>query len=136
MRILARCSLLLIPMAMLFTISGCTVKASTKTSTDGVLTFLSSTSWKSWVTVDGLVKDEYNAQSFEAINFENLKQNMAQGQGEYLASLGNLLGVTKQQQAEFFLLTQEKYALLIPSDETTPEDMLAALHRELVAKAS
>ena len=91
---------------------------------------------KSWVTADGLVKDEYKAQAFAAINFENLKQNMAQGQGEYLASLGNLLGVPKQQEAEFFLLTQEKYALLIPSDETTPEDMLAALHRELVAKAS
>ena len=97
MRILARCSLLLIPMAMLFTISGCTVKASTKTLTDGVLNFLSSTSGKSWVTADGLVKDEYKAQAFAAINFENLKQNMAQGQGEYLGSLGNLLGLPKQQ---------------------------------------
>ncbi len=136
MRILARCSLLLLPAAMLFTISGCTVKASTKTLTDGVLNFLSSTSGKSWVTADGLVKDEYKAQAFAAINFENLKQNMAQGQGEYLGSLGNLLGVPKEQQAEFFLLTQERYPLLIPSDETTPEEMLAALHRELVAKAS
>jgi len=62
---------------------------------------------------------------------------MAQGRGEYLASLGTLLGVPRDHQAECFALTQEKYPILVRflvrSDRTTPGEMQAALNRELSA---
>ncbi|HEY6085228.1 MAG TPA: DUF3015 family protein [Nitrospira sp.] len=59
--------------------------------------------------------------------FESLAQEMAQGQGEHLASLAALLGIPEQAQPEFFALVQEKYTLLVGSDETTAITMLQAL---------
>ena len=70
---------------------------------------------------------------FAHVNFDNLKQNMALGHGEYLASFGTLLGVAPRHQAKFFTLTQERYAVLFASDRTTPAEMLAALKCELAA---
>ena len=59
--------------------------------------------------------------------FESLAQEMAQGQGEHLASLAALLGVPEEAQPEFFALVQEKYTLLVGSDDTTAVTMLQAL---------
>jgi hypothetical protein len=59
--------------------------------------------------------------------FDSLKQEMAQGQGEHLASLATLLGVSSEDQPVFFSLVQEKYALLVQSEETTPIVMLQAI---------
>ncbi len=52
---------------------------------------------------------------------------MAQGHGEYLASLWALLGGTDDQAAAFYTRTQEAYPLLLPAQQTTPEEMLVAL---------
>jgi hypothetical protein len=68
---------------------------------------------------------------FANLNFDNLSQEMAQGGGEHLASLATLLGVPAEQQPAFFAMTQEKYASLIQSGETTPAAMLTALHEAM-----
>ena len=115
------------------TLSGCTIKATLKTVTDGVVNILSSTSGKSWLTEDGLVKTEEKVNVFAAMNFDNLKQDMAKGEGEYLASLGTLLGIPDSQQDEFSTLAKERYQALVPSETTTPGEMVAALSRELSA---
>src|SRR5436309_3850059 len=47
--------------------------------------------------------------------FESLAQEMAQGQGEHLASLATLLGVPEEDQQEFFALVQAKYSILVGS---------------------
>jgi len=70
---------------------------------------------------------------FASLTFENLSQEMAQGGGEHLASLATILGVPAEQQPEFFALTQEKYAALIQSGETTPAAMLKALQEAMAA---
>ena len=70
---------------------------------------------------------------FANLNFDNLSQEMAQGGGEHLASLATLMGVPAEQQPAFFALTQEKYATLIQSGETTPAAMLKALHETMAA---
>ncbi len=62
------------------------------------------------------------------INFENLSQEMAQGQGEHLASLATLMGVPADQQPAFFALAQEKYTTLTQSGETAPVAMIKALN--------
>lgn len=111
--------------AFVLALSSCTSDNTTDT--------LSTTTPGLWFTGDGLVKDGQKVNAFAALNFENLKHDMAQGRGEYLASLGTLLGVPRDHQAEFFALTQEKYPILVRSDRTTPGEMLAALNRELSA---
>lgn len=73
--------------------------------------------------------------------FESLAQEMAQGQGEHLASLAALLGVSEEAQPEFFALVQEKYTILVGSDDTTAVTMLQALQaamaeRHALAKVS
>jgi hypothetical protein len=87
-------------------------------------------------TNDGIVKNNEKVDVFASVNFENLKQNMAQGQGEYLTSFANLLGVSENLQPVFFTLTQEQYASLIKSEATTPSEMLVALNHELSSHPS
>ena len=70
---------------------------------------------------------------FANLNFENLSQEMAQGGGEHLASLATLMGVPAEQQPAFFAMTQEKYATLIQSGDTTPVAMLKALQETMAA---
>jgi hypothetical protein len=114
-------------------LSACTTKGTIKATTDPTTDILSSTSGKTWFTEEGLVRDDYRIIAFATINFENLKDEMAQGRGEYLTSLGSLLGVAKDRQAEFSAWTQDRYPLLVGTDRTTPNEMLASLNRQMVA---
>jgi len=68
------------------------------------------------------------------VNFENLAQEMAQGQGEHLTSLASLLGVPAEYQPTFCAMVQERYTRLIQSGETTPVAMLAALHEAMAGQ--
>ena len=122
---------LLSALSLTLTSSSCTLKATLDTTSDGTTNFLSSTTPGAWFTGDGLVKSEYKPIAFTTLNFENLKQDMAQGRGEYLGSLGTLLGVPGDHQADFFALTREKYPILFVSDRTTPGEMLAVLQQAL-----
>jgi len=66
--------------------------------------------------------------------FESLAEEMAQGQGEHLASLAALLGVPADAQPEFFALIQEKYSILVGSDDTTAVTMLQALQAAMAER--
>jgi Protein of unknown function (DUF3015) len=85
-------------------------------------------------TNDGKVMSQHQATMFAEVNFENLAQDMAQGQGEHLASLATLLGVPSEYQPTFFAMTQEKYTKLIQSGEASPVAMLAALHEAMAGQ--
>lgn len=91
------------------------------------------TSGTSECSEDGMVKSELKVLFFASVNFENLKQDMARGQGEYLASLAALLGVSEGQQPEFFAMTQENYASLFTSEQTAPSEMLTVLKQKMLA---
>jgi len=66
--------------------------------------------------------------------FESLAEEMAQGQGEHLASLAALLGVPEEAQPEFFALVQEKYTSLVGADDTTALTMLQALQAAMAER--
>lgn len=123
---------LVITVALALAVSACTFKATTKEITDTTSNITGTTSGKSWFE-GGLVKTGEEVNAFADLNFENLKQDMAAGHGEYLASLGTLMGIAAAQQAEFFSLAQAHYTTLIRSEQTTPAEMLAAIHQILVA---
>ena len=79
-------------------------------------------------TNDGQFWAEHKVNAFAALNFENLTQDMAQGHGEHLTSLATLMGVPADQQPAFFAMTQEKYASLVKTGDTSPVAMIKALN--------
>ena len=79
-------------------------------------------------TNDGKVMAEQKTTLFAELNFENLSQEMAQGQGEHLASLATLMGVPDEHQAEFFAMTQERYTSLVKTGEASPVAMVKAIN--------
>ncbi len=116
-------------------VSACTFKGTTKQTTDTTSNVTGTTSGKSWFE-GGLVKKDQEVNAFADLNFDNLKQNMAAGHGEYLASLGSLMGVLPAHQNEFFALTQAQYTTLVGSEQTTPVEMLVALNQILTSHAT
>ena len=79
-------------------------------------------------TNDGKFWAEQKVNAFASLNFENLAQDMAQGQGEHLASMATLMGISAAQQPAFFAMTQEKYASLVAAGETSPIALVKALN--------
>jgi hypothetical protein len=79
-------------------------------------------------TNDGQFWTEQKVNAFAALNFDNLAQDMAQGQGEHLASLATLMGIPADQQPAFFAMTQERYAYFVSAGESSPAAMVKALN--------
>jgi hypothetical protein len=64
------------------------------------------------------------------LNFENIKQDMAQGHGEYLSSLSTLMGIPQDRQASFFAHAQSRYPFVI-EHQSSPEEVIALLGNRL-----
>jgi DUF3015 family protein len=94
--------------------------------TETINNILSSTSGRSWFTEDGLVKEDQRANAFMAFNFENIKQDMAKGQGEYLASLSTLMEIPSERRASFYAYAQSCYPLVV-QQKSNPQETLIQL---------
>ena len=99
----------------------------TKATVDTFAKFTSSTSPEEFFNADGVVQESQKARLFTAVVFENLEQDIARGNGEYLTSLGVLLKIPEGEQDEFRARSQSVYPLLFASDRRTAESMLATL---------
>jgi hypothetical protein len=115
----------------LLTLSACTFKGTTEQVTDTTQNTTVSTSGRSWFTNDGLVRQGEHVNAFAALNYDNLTHDMAFGGGEYLASLGTLLGVPDDQRMAFFQVAQSHYTTLAQSDNATALHLMAGLDRSL-----
>lgn len=104
---------------VLFSLSACSV-------TETISNFLSSTSGKSWFTEDGLIKTDHRVQAFMAFNFENIKQDMARGQGEYLDSLSTLMEIPPDHRASFYAHAQSRYPFIV-QHRSGPQEALVQL---------
>ena len=98
-----------------------------KATVDTFAKFTSSTSPGEFINADGIVLESQKARLFTAVVFENLEQDIARGNGEYLTSLAVLLKIPAGEQDEFRTRSQTKYPLLFASDWRTAESMLAML---------
>jgi DUF3015 family protein len=98
-----------------------------KATVDTLGKFTSSTSPGEWINADGLVEESQKARLFTAVVFENLEQDVARGNGEYLTSLAELLKVPPGEQDEFRTRIQSNYPLLFAPDRRTAENMLGML---------
>jgi len=113
---------------LILTLSGCSI-------TETINDILSSTSGRSWFTEDGLVKADHRVDAFMTLNFENVKQDMARGQGEYLSSLSTLMRVPQDREASFFVHAQSRYPFVI-EHQSSPEEVIALLRSTLPTATS
>jgi hypothetical protein len=105
--------------ALALSLSACSV-------TETISNFLSSTSGRSWFTEDGLIKADQRVNAFMVFNFENIKQDMARGQGEYLDSLTTLMAVPPDRRTSFYAHAQSQYPHVVQHG-STPEETLVLL---------
>jgi Protein of unknown function (DUF3015) len=103
------------------------VLMATTNGTFGSQTFGISTG-TSGCTNDGKIMADQKTTVFASLNFEALSAEMAQGQGEHLASLASLMGVPAENQPAFFAMTQERYTTLVKSGEASPVALVKALN--------
>lgn len=71
------------------------------------------------------------AVEFAKVNWMQLSANMASGQGEYLSTMADLMGVKPAQKPAFYGITKSKFSQLFPSTETTPEQLVKGLKVEI-----
>jgi Protein of unknown function (DUF3015) len=105
-------------------ISGCNTS---KATLDTFAKFTSSTSPGDWINADGVIKEHQKARLFTAVVFENLEQDIARGDGEYLTSLAVLLKVPSGEQEEFRTHSQRNYVRLFTPGGRTAESILGVL---------
>src|SRR5262245_24517422 len=118
----------LLPLLMLIG-SGCTLKATVKQTTDTTSNITGTTSGRSWFNEDGLLNPEHKLTAFAALNQTNVEQDLARGQGEYLTSLGTLMGLPNDRQAAFQAKAQGAFQTLLTSDQQDRLQQLRMLAR-------
>ena len=106
----------IVPVLMLLA-AGCTLKSTVKQTTDTTSNVTGTTSGRTWLNEDGMLNPEHKLTAFTALNQTNVEQDLARGQGEYLTSLGTLLGLPNGQQAAFHVKAQGAFQTLMTSDQ-------------------
>lgn len=114
---------------LLLLASGCTIKGTIKETTDTTSNVTGTTSGRTWWNEDGLLHPEHKLTAFLALNEANVEQDLARGRGEYVASLGTLLGLPDDQQAAFHTKAQANFEALTASDRDTQVRQVRALAR-------
>lgn len=89
--------------------------------------FTSSTSPRSWFSQDGVLKPEYKVTAFAAFNVENLREDLAKGEGEYGTSLMTLMGVPIEQHQEYLRDAQGRYPALFVDGRPAVESLVQDL---------
>lgn len=98
--------------SLVFGVTGCTIKSTVKQITDTTSNVTGTTSGEAWWNEDGHLKPDFKTTAFVSLNYDNLQQDLAAGQGEYLASVSRLLGVPGHQESAFFSEAQAGYAMM------------------------
>jgi len=122
-----RCALFALTGIAVTVLSGCTITGTIEEILDTTTNVTVSTSGRTWWNEDGLLKSEHKAIAFAAYNQANLEQDIANGGGEYLASLGSLLGVSEGGRPGFALGAQSQFQSLIRVDDRARLHTLRAL---------
>ena len=94
------------------------------------------TSGTSGCSSSGLVQNEKQMQYFVEVNHEELRREMAQGQGEKLFTLAQLSGCkSAESQKVFGEWTQKSYSKLVPEANISGADLASNIKKELSVAA-
>jgi hypothetical protein len=88
------------------------------------------TSGTSNCSSNAIVKNKSEAIRYAEANFENLKIDMARGQGESIFSVGSLLGCQGQSLVEFSRMTQKNFSEIVP-ENAAPAQVIDALDQKI-----
>ncbi|HVY37130.1 MAG TPA: DUF3015 family protein [Polyangia bacterium] len=102
------------------------------TNATGVQTF-AITSGTSNCISGGVVAMDRRQEVFAEVNFRDLKRDMAAGGGEYLSAFEDLLGCDGAVHPDVARLMQAEYETLLPSESTTPDQLVGAVHARISA---
>lgn len=103
-------------------LSACSTKATFKETTDTTSNITGTTSGRVWWNEDGLLKPEHKVAAFTAYNAQNLEEDLARGQGEYLASLDTLMADSKA--SSFKQFAQDTYSRWSRSGSTSIDELM------------
>jgi len=106
------------------------ILAATTNNIYGTQTF-GITSGSSGCTKDGVLAKSKELEVFVAVNLENLKHDIAMGEGSYVNALAALLEVSKDKTSTFASLLHGSYSEIFPSSNVTANDVLASLSEQL-----
>lgn len=81
----------------------------------------------------GIIKAQREQAAFAEVNFQDLKRNMATGGGEFLTSFATLLGCEDAAKPALAKMTQAKYETILPTEKTTPMQMLSGVKSQIKA---
>jgi hypothetical protein len=113
--------------------AGLVLSLSACSITETINNILSSTSGRSWFTEDGQIKTDHRVQAFMAFNFENIKQDMAKGRGEYLDSLSALMEIPSDRRASFYAHAQSRYPFIVEHRSGPQETLVQLVGRDTAA---
>jgi hypothetical protein len=103
-------------------LSACSIKATLKETTDTTSNITGTTSGRVWWNEDGLLKPEHKVAAFTAYNAHNLEEDLARGQGEYLASLYALMANSTS--SSFQQFAQDAYSRWSRSGSTSLDELM------------
>ena len=118
--------------SLILGITGCTLKATINQTTDTTSNITGTTSGAAWWSEDGQIKPDFKTTAFVSFNHENLRQDLAAGRGEYLASISRLLRVPEDRQPAFFSAAQASYTQMADRDSTALLALLKDTSRSFV----
>ena len=85
------------------------------------------TSGTSGCTEDGAVKLAKSAEVYAEVNFDSLRREMAQGQGEFVRTFASLLGAEGKNIDAMVKVFHSNYKILFASPNTDSAQLLASL---------
>ena len=112
-------------LSFILVLSACTFKATTKETTDTTSNITGTTSGRVWWKEDGLLNPAHKVSAFTAYNAQNLEEDAARGQGEYLASLEALTGHAEA--SSFRPLAQDAYNRWSQSGSTSAHELVSGV---------
>jgi hypothetical protein len=112
--------------------TGAQILAATTNSTFASQTF-GITSGTSNCVSGGIIKAQREQAAFAEVNFQDLKRNMATGGGEFLTSFATLLGCEDAAKPALAKMTQSKYESILPTEKTSPMEMLSGVKSQIKA---
>ena len=111
------------------------VLGATLNGTSGNQTF-GMTSGTSNCDASDTVLNERVQEQFVSVNYENLSGEMAQGQGQYVNAMADLMGCPAATQGTFARMSQEKYTELFSAPEMDAKRWIAGLKAAMAQDAT
>jgi len=89
------------------------------------------TSGTSGCTQDGVVAKAKELEVYIAVNMDNLRHDIARGEGSYVNALAALLEVSKDKTPQFAAYLHSKYSDIFPTSDVTPSQLITSLSEQL-----